>query len=639
MSPPIFTMPYELVSYVVLYLSIEDIYNFSLADGRLRYLVHEPNIAKKILDTKAQESPEARRARGSHGYGRELRRLVKRREALSSVRPFTAAIIAVADNWLYQNGVLLYTYERQLRILDLHNSASTEFVIDVRQLVGRGVKKAKSSKRYKFDLLHVSDDIVSCLYTHARPQRQSWLVIFNAKQKRVLKVLPLETSYKIFVRNNSEFLYYGTHTVTGSDGFRRWKLKAYDIRKDDVLEQPLMMKKMVGSDIGSTICFDIFDGYFYGLASSIRFDVQETEGTSFYRVFRFPTVADGFSKIEWAPRETMWRRQHAEGPIDDRWTFLRNIRDEETGEQRILESRKEWLYGHRSARRTYYMTCFGDFRPHEHYHSTSEGELVDLGEESGNDEDEEDEGGDSASPSMGDTRHSGGQSSGKSSGFMPPQRDYRMVHRGDDSDASLMFPLHKCHIRSYHPACETFLDLVDDPASGSSSQRIRIRGATRSIRTKLDPTMDQRMATTEEAYPDGNDKDPKDPSNYHEVLFWPPEQNPEQHDPALEDLTTLLNPPSHLGGIHERETLLTAPQSNHSEANVQQTAIEMEMLSDVPQQMSRGTGSGQWCRTERAMYLDIARGYHFFTQNKVDLATETPIVTPGLPWAKGESGQ
>jgi hypothetical protein len=41
----------------------------------------------------------------------------------------------------------------------------------------------------------------------------------------------------------------------------------------------------------------------------------------------------------------MWRKQHQEGPIDDRWTNLYLDVDEGTGELKIVESRKEWYLG------------------------------------------------------------------------------------------------------------------------------------------------------------------------------------------------------------------------------------------------------------------------------------------------------
>lgn len=38
----------------------------------------------------------------------------------------------------------------------------------------------------------------------------------------------------------------------------------------------------------------------------------------------------------------MWRQQHQEDPIDDRWTSLHLDKDDTTGEPEIVESRKEW---------------------------------------------------------------------------------------------------------------------------------------------------------------------------------------------------------------------------------------------------------------------------------------------------------
>jgi hypothetical protein len=43
-------LPYELVSYVVQHLDLEDVRNLSLTCRRFQYLVHEENIAKAILN-------------------------------------------------------------------------------------------------------------------------------------------------------------------------------------------------------------------------------------------------------------------------------------------------------------------------------------------------------------------------------------------------------------------------------------------------------------------------------------------------------------------------------------------------------------------------------------------------------------
>ncbi|KAH8746543.1 hypothetical protein F5883DRAFT_373993, partial [Diaporthe sp. PMI_573] len=77
---------------------------------------------------------------------------------------------------------------------------------------------------------------------------------------------------------------------------------------------------------------------------------------SHYHCFRFPVAAPKPKTTERSVKDKMWRRQHAEGPIDDRWSFIRLLRDErEPTQLQVLESRKEWLAGS-PGRRNYYTT-------------------------------------------------------------------------------------------------------------------------------------------------------------------------------------------------------------------------------------------------------------------------------------------
>ncbi|KAK3942939.1 hypothetical protein QBC46DRAFT_338915 [Diplogelasinospora grovesii] len=116
---------------------------------------------------------------------------------------------------------------------------------------------------------------------------------------------------------------------------------------EDVLDQGYLgvpsMKELIeaGSDIRSTICFEIIDGYFYGLSNQTTFKVTGTDLMSYYVCFRFPLNPRGFYEIKQAARKRMWRRRHAEGVIDDRWTSLRIFKDERTGMLKVIESRKE----------------------------------------------------------------------------------------------------------------------------------------------------------------------------------------------------------------------------------------------------------------------------------------------------------
>ncbi len=469
-------------------------------------------------------------------------------------------MVAVADKWIYKNGVLLYTVEHELRILDLHGSATTELVVDRTKLLGGIIEQSATSKKSVFDLLYFANDIVSCLYTHARPHRQSWLVVFNARENRLITVHRLETSYKIFVRNDDKFLFYGTHSHTGRDGFRRWILKAFDLQRGLWMDRSLLLQPLVGSDIGSTVWFEISDGYFYGVANSVSFEIEEAEWSAFYKGFRFPTDQSWYQNLEWAPQDKMWRRQHKEGIIDDRWTFLSSFKDEDTGQLRILESRKEWLDGSSAARRTYYMTDL-NFRS-----AVGKGKAAAHGPQSGaraeeedgfDDDDDSDDDDDGGEDSDGDTYGDGGADEGvivytgqsrrsgrtkkTGKGFIPPTRDPHAVHRGDDGDTSVMFTLSKCFIRSYYPSCHTFMDLVDDSPPPYSGQRIRIRAGSRRLLSPSERTNPTRSYDTQ--------GEEEDLYKYEEVLLWPPEQDPENHDPNLDLLSKILNPKDHLGGV------------------------------------------------------------------------------------------
>ncbi|KAM7214551.1 hypothetical protein V8F06_010033 [Rhypophila decipiens] len=62
------------------------------------------------------------------------------------------------------------------------------------------------------------------------PDRMSWIIVFNAKEARVITVRQLNAVHKIFVQNDDRFLYHSTDTGTGQNGsLKNWIIKAYDI--------------------------------------------------------------------------------------------------------------------------------------------------------------------------------------------------------------------------------------------------------------------------------------------------------------------------------------------------------------------------------------------------------------------------
>ncbi|KAB5577684.1 hypothetical protein GE09DRAFT_1086942 [Coniochaeta sp. 2T2.1] len=506
------TQPFEVIALIVGYLDLDDVSNLSICSRHFRSLAYDQTICKKVLQTGSSSALEAQQAHQDHDYARGLRRLIKRREAISSASPFLTAVVAFAESWSYENGVLCHIRERQLRLLDVHYSADKEIVVDIRKLLDEAIPESKGSRKYKFQLLYQAHGIVSCLYTHARPHPAHWLVVFSPTEGKILTTRRLDSVYKIFARSNSDFLYYGVQSDIGDDGFRRWVLEGFDMRQATWFEDSLNLPDTVGSDIDSTICFEIIDGYFCVLTNNTSFELD---------------------KIGYTPtKRNLFRRQHSEGPIDDRWTFMKIFCDELSGELKILESRKEWLAGNSTATRTYYIKTL---------HMTERSEA--RRSFSGSDEEEWE---DQYAENDRLAQYLGTAS--KSNKGRAPSRDPGEVHVGDDGATSVMFTLSKCFIRSYHPSSHTFMDLVDDPhKSDPCGQRIRIRAGARLPRARSGQAgRSLVVGNLEQDHMQTQTQEQLD-NQYEQsgVVYWPPEGRSR----ALDYLHNVLNPPGFAGNV------------------------------------------------------------------------------------------
>jgi hypothetical protein len=438
---------------------------------------------------------------------------------------------------MYENGVLCHILERKLRLLDIHHSADQEIVVDIRKLLDEAILESHNTRKYKFQLLYHAHGIVSCLYTHAKPQLAYWLVVFHPSERKVITTRRLDSAFKIFVRNDSGFLYYGVQSDIGDDGFRRWVLQGFDFRKNEWLPDSLNLPDTVGSDIDSTICFEIIDGYFCVLANHTSFEMDRIEYTSYYDFFRFPLHHPTHEYMERPAKRNLFRRQHSEGTIDDRWSFMRIFKDELSGSLKILESRKEWLSGNSSATRTYYTKAI---HIRERGAQAGGSSSYDEGEDTGDDQYAED---DRLAQYLGTAT--------KSNKGRPPDRDPTEVHVGDDGSTSVMFTLSKCFIRSYHPSSQAFLDVVDDPrASEGCGQRIRIRAGSRRLRaqSELDESLMCSEAESTEHHQQHHATLRQQMDSIYEqrgIVSWPPDSR----SPALDALHDIMNPPEHLGNV------------------------------------------------------------------------------------------
>ncbi|KAK2005508.1 F-box domain-containing protein [Colletotrichum eremochloae] len=282
-------LPVEIVSYIAESLDLHDIFNLSLTCNHFRYIVGNEDICRTALETHAPYSADIQHARSSRQYARCLRRLIKTRNAIAAAAPYSVALVAQADEFIYCDGMLCYTHGREsLRPLHLHEFAGSEIVIDIRTLLQSALETDLGDDKFKFRPIHFACGIVSCLYRPPKSGGRSRLIILDLQQKRLLTAHPLESTSKLFVRNTREHLYYGTHSLTRDDGFKRWALKRFDTCKDEWAPGRLELEDLVGSEIGATVCFEVFDNHFYGLSSLNSFEAYEADWTSYYYGFRLP---------------------------------------------------------------------------------------------------------------------------------------------------------------------------------------------------------------------------------------------------------------------------------------------------------------------------------------------------------------
>lgn len=546
-----------------------------------------------MAQSNAGASTEAQEARTSGNWVRALHRLVQRRQSLRSAAPFTAAIVAVAQSWIYTNGVLCHLQDRTLRVLDLHHSHTEETVVDIRYLWREALPEAVARRRFKFQLIYYAEGLVSCIYSHSRPDAESWLVVFDVQNQTVITKKSLESTYKLFVRNNAEYLYFGTHSEYGEDGFRRWVLMGYDIKANKWFNRKIHLMDMAGSDIGQSICFEIIDGHFYGLSNQTSFEVDEVDWTSYYHCFRFPASDPHPDATQRSVKDKMWRRQHAEGPIDDRWSFIRLIKNEEHGKLQILESRKEWLDRRSSGQRAYYTTDL-HFAPRQESDlhkvdsssepgnntGTANNSAINNASSSGNNGDDSSTGSSGGSSVGGHIilNPSGGLPSGlatRTNYYLPTRtetrpRDPFNTHIGDDASTALMFTFSKCPVRSYHFQSQTFLDLVDnpDPNNHANTPRLQLRAGARILRPAAEiplfsPAYDQTLPHTERIKHIYKDQ------GANRIIFWPP--HPDEADALRADagdldlLGKIVNPPTHTGnakGVWDERSFVYSTGNN-----------------------------------------------------------------------------
>lgn len=500
-----------------------------------------------------------------------LRRIAKRREAFATANPYLVTTIGLGDAYIYCKGVLCYILKDKLRVLNLHGSGCHEAVVSIPGLLSFAISEAACNARGIFQLLYYSDSIISCLYKTSGPEANSWLIAFSIETREILVVRELISTEKIFVRNDGKYLYYGTHSEVSINSRsmqqKRWVVCGYDFTQEKWFDQKIQFLDLIGSEVGFNICFEFHDGYFYALSSQTTFEVEEIDWTSFYHGTRFPLDSPCKELIEKTENESMWRRQHLEGPIDDRWTNLKLEMDESTGDLRIIETRKEWYRGGSRSQRTYYTTPL--IFPQRS--NGTDGNIHHLADGTSSHATTASSSSVQADPNslMATQSSTSGDHNNRNlshypndpilrllhkddnPNYMPPRtRHPQFTHPGHDGSSNLNFTLAKSRIRYYHSSSSTFLDVVDDPIDWQGRQRLRLRAGSRKLGPPHVYPADHPSKAGLLCSPPSDVWDALNQMyRQSDVTYWPPAQDPEVANKDLDQLYKVLNPPTHLGNV------------------------------------------------------------------------------------------
>ncbi|KAL6171673.1 hypothetical protein ACJQWK_02679 [Exserohilum turcicum] len=351
MEFPLLKVPFDILFCIAAYLSLEDIVHLGATCKQLRVLLNERTVCRSVVQMEYAYTEEAKLAREEKiTYRQALEAIYDRRNALSRAQPFEARVWGTGNAFVYRQGILCALKGHIVHVSDL-SSQSCDFCLGlgnfVRQLLGPSFA---SSEDLYLGLLNYADGILSVyVFPEKSVSNGGYIFALNTRvecpsNERVVRVVQLASSSKLFVRNTADYLYYGTYTGRGTDGHHKWEIEGKSLNdKSEIPDgaRKLLLDNFHGTDIGSTVAFEIHNDYFYAVSNQSTSEVEEIDYTSFYHVARFPVNSAFPSSLE--TNERLYRRQHKQGPIHDSWTDLTLQVDERTSETVIVESRREWV--------------------------------------------------------------------------------------------------------------------------------------------------------------------------------------------------------------------------------------------------------------------------------------------------------
>ncbi|OAL44565.1 hypothetical protein IQ07DRAFT_521772 [Pyrenochaeta sp. DS3sAY3a] len=528
-------LPFDVLFLIASRLSSDDYIHLASTCHHLRALLEEKSLCRQAVEAHYRYTKEARLAQTRKiTYKEALESIHDRRHAFANAYPFSARNLGTGNSFLHHQGNICILEGETVRISDVYGRFDG-IHINLLDVLQHALKlDGLTLDEYSIKLLYYGDNILSIHAISRSSPDGNYIIAIQTTadvslERRIITVIQLGSSTKLFVRHNSHCLYYGTHTGLGDDGHRKWVIEGRSLRADFELPErrkPILLENFHGADIGSTVAFEIHNDHFYAVSNQGTFEVEEIDYTSFYHWIRFPTDQPIPTAIE--KNERLYRRQHKQGPIHDSWTDLSLQIDEFTNETVIVEARREWAQASSRQSRTFYVTKLENTDQFSSCILPDDDVYIPLIDETNR-------------PNYMPT---------------PPQFSWSQHPEFSSDEVSpRAFPLTKTKFRAYNYPCAAFLDLVEDDKCCNDPSKppcLRIRMGSRRalpLESALPPSKGKGKSSDQSSEEPSSKFADNATYRHSPIRLWPP---PASRCPCSRRLHDILNPSLPGGSIHGR---------------------------------------------------------------------------------------
>uniref|UniRef100_A0A093UQL8 Uncharacterized protein n=1 Tax=Talaromyces marneffei PM1 TaxID=1077442 RepID=A0A093UQL8_TALMA len=299
-----------------------------------------------ILKTVAPSSREAHAAfAGEVTCWEAVKRYYNRTQAFKRASPYSVAVLPGTSKFIYENGILLYGLNDEIRIRNIYRDVTGEKVIDINAL-RKEITPSVEWNKGGLILLYYHSDILAFRVKIAGGWR---LLVLDLYRKRVKLITDLPEVRGLVVRHNSLHLF----VVFFSEQYdQHWVIRKFDLPQEIEIGEPTILEEF--GDFGDTsqgVCFEIFSDKLHGVSSHVTV-MELASDRSFYK---WICIAPD-SKSRRMTAKKIFRRYHElyEGVL--KYAKLSLQVDESTGRPMILECRDERRNWEEISCRTYYVT-------------------------------------------------------------------------------------------------------------------------------------------------------------------------------------------------------------------------------------------------------------------------------------------